>query len=84
MNKVKQNYIRYTKQYLKAEVKEIEKALMKKLDQAENSGSIPEDWMKTGNHLLKMAIIDSFCQDRPYKMRDNSNQKEAQNIHLFI
>lgn len=79
-----QTFRLYQMEYLKAEMKDIEEALFKKMESAFVSGSIPDEWKKTGNHLLKMAVIDSFCRDRPYKMRDSSNQKDANNIHLFI
>lgn len=74
---------RYQKQYLGEALKDIEKALFDKLDKAFTSGALPEEW-KAGNRLLTMAVIDSFCQERPYKMRDKQNQKDADNLHLFI
>jgi hypothetical protein len=74
----------YQRQYLKAELKEIEIALNKKLEKAFNSGAIPEHWKQSGNHLLTKAIIHSFCLDRPYEMFDKANKKEQKNIHLFL
>lgn len=76
---------RYQQQYLKEYVKDIETALMRKLERAFESGAIPEDWKKTGNNFTNMAVIDSFCKDRPYKCYSNKEiQKDADNLHLFI
>jgi hypothetical protein len=80
----KAQYIAHTKRYLKAELKEIEAALYKKLEKAEKSGAIPEHWMETGNHLLSKAIINSFCLDLPYEMIDKTWRKEAKQLHLFL
>ncbi len=81
---LKRQYVSQTRQYIKAEIKQIEVALMAKLDKAANSGAIPEDWAKTGNHLLQKAIVDSFCLDRPYSALDSSTKKEFSNLHKFI
>lgn len=75
---------RYQEQYLKEAIRDIETALEQKLQKAFNSGAIPEVWKETGNHLTMMAVIDSFCKERPYKMWDKEHQKEADNLHLFI
>jgi hypothetical protein len=80
--KQKKQYIKYTKQYLKQELKEIENILLRKLSKAEHSGAIPEHWFETGNHQLSKAIIHSFCLDKPYQPL--INQKDVDNLHLFL
>lgn len=75
---------RYQRQYLKAEIKNIEKALFEKLEKAFESGHIPEEWKATGNHLLMKAVINSFCKDEPYSHLDPIYRKQAGNLHKFI
>lgn len=81
---MKRQYISQTREYLKHELKAVEKAMMEKLDKAKESGAIPEEWTKQGNHLLQKAIMDSFCKDMPYSALDKKTKKEFSNLHLFI
>lgn len=81
---MKRQYISQTRQCIKAEMKNIENDLLYKLDKAAKSGAIPEEWAKDGNHLLKKAIIDSFCLDRPYGGISGETKKEFSNLHKFI
>ena len=81
---MKRQYKSQTAAYIKAELKEIEETLLAKLEKANESGAIPEQWSKDGNHLLKMAIIDSFCKDRPYSGVSDYMRKEFSNLHKFI
>lgn len=81
---MKKQYVSQTRQYIRAELAQIENTLLAKLAQAESSGAIPEQWAKDGNHLLKMAIIDSFCKNRPYSGVSEYTKKEFSNLHKFI
>lgn len=77
-------YCNHTEQYIKREMKLIEETLLNKLAQAKESGAIPDEWMKSGNNLLKSAIIDSFCIDRPYEALGMRTRNEAANLHRFL
>ena len=81
---MKRQYISQTRAYIKQEIRNIENDLLYKLDKAAKSGAIPEQWAKDGNHLLKKAIIDSFCLDRPYGGVAGETKKEFSNLHKFI
>jgi len=86
MNKLltkKQKQTEVTKQ-IKAQVKEIQKTLLRKAERAFNAGCIPETFMQKDNHLLCTTIIRSFCKDEPYTIADRQHRKDADNIHLFI
>lgn len=65
-----------TKDLLSDLIKDVEKAL--------NSGSVPDYFMEANNHYLSKAILDSFCKDRPYSALYKSVQKDFDNIHKFI
>ena len=72
-----------TTRQLKAEVKNIQAALLKKLASALVSGAVPDYFYEEGNHLLSKSIIDSFCRDRPYSPV-SYYKKDMENIHNFI
>jgi hypothetical protein len=63
---------------------QIETELFAKLEKAFAAGVIPAEWRTEDNYLLTKAVVDSFCLDRPFKMKSKDNQTAAANLHLFI
>lgn len=70
---------------IKEEVKNtILPKLMQMASSAIKSKAIPEHWMRKDNYLLMKAVMDCYCQERPYSMLDKAHQKEVDNLLKFI
>lgn len=69
---------------LRENIKSIETELMRNLERAFKSGALPEHWIKKDNHLLVKSVIDNYCLSRPFRLMDESFQKESDNLRKFL
>lgn len=51
-----------------------------KLSKAMQSGEIPEEWLEAEDLTLARVVIDSVCQDRPYRPLSNQAKSVAKNL----
>jgi hypothetical protein len=61
-----------------------QEGLMKKLDYAVSSGSVPDEYFEGDNYLLAKAVLDSWQRDRGYAPLNARTRKEFDNIHTCI
>lgn len=61
---------------------EIQELATKKLDNALDSGKIPEYWLEDEQQYeLAKAILDSICRDRPFAPLSEENKEYFNRIH---
>jgi len=48
------------------------------------SGALSEDQERLDNYLLFKAVIDIWCQERPYRALDTRTQREVGNLAHYI
>lgn len=58
--------------------------LLKKLDKALSSKTLPDDYFEQGNFLISKAVLDSFCKDRPFEALSPITKKEFNKIHVYL
>lgn len=75
---------REVRKQLDGMVKDVRKALDKKLSAAMRSGAIPDDYFEGDSYLLAKAVFDSWCRERQYRGLNSRTDKEFTNLHTCI
>lgn len=69
---------------LNAMLKDIKKTLKESLGKSFDCGAVPDDWKEDQNALLARTVIDNFCIERNYRLRNEQYARESKNIQLFL
>lgn len=72
---------REAQKQLRAMLRSALPTLDRKLAQAISSGSVPDEYFEAGTYLLAKAVLDSWCQERPYSGLNPQTKREFNNIH---
>lgn len=69
---------------LKTMLKDINKTLKDSLEKSFDCGAVPENWKEDQNALLARTVVDNFCLERNYRLRNEQYARESKNIQLFL